>query len=350
MAEDAPADAAPPSSGLRDETARIRQLAVWLLGAFAAVGAVVVSGLSLTTLSSDWDHREGWRTGLAIVGLVIALACVVAAIRQTLRVLQAGAVTLPTLGRLPRPVADELAAAQPIFIPDLSDYDELAARFIAANAATNRDYRTYLQTIRDSLDASQEPKELAQSRARYQTSRNERNLYGEQGQAVVEFAENRAVRFALREASLWMTLAAFGTLVGVGLYVAGSVKESEAQPLDQAQRVTVDLTPEGRSAYERAVALAAGVSGAESTCGDKLQNTFEGFLTRRDGGADLVVVPRLSAECPSVELSLAEGRGTAVPVTPNSVAEPACGGSDISIAINIDGTTTQSSITVPETC
>jgi hypothetical protein len=73
---------------------RIRDAGKWLIGASAAVGAVLIAG---SQLSSIGQLAFGWRLGVAIGGVMLALAAVVFAVWAAVQVLLPVGVTLDEL-------------------------------------------------------------------------------------------------------------------------------------------------------------------------------------------------------------------------------------------------------------
>ena len=86
---------------------RIRDSAKWLLGSFAAVGAILVAGLQLTGVGELEDGRLRWALGglaVAVVGVVIAIGAAGAVVTKTF-------VTLKWLAQRPDgdPALDRIA-------------------------------------------------------------------------------------------------------------------------------------------------------------------------------------------------------------------------------------------------
>src|SRR5690242_2358425 len=86
-------DAPSPASFSGDVSAALgdmRSSAKWLLGAFAATGAVVFAGLQLTSLGDINTDVDPWRMptaivgfGLTIVGIAIAIGAIGAFLRRS---------------------------------------------------------------------------------------------------------------------------------------------------------------------------------------------------------------------------------------------------------------------------
>ena len=86
-----------PKAGATSPVERVREAAKWLIGAFAAIGALLVAGVQLSDAGAlTWDDDKG-RLLAVIVGLVLGLGGVMAAILVNVRMLLPSAVTLKRL-------------------------------------------------------------------------------------------------------------------------------------------------------------------------------------------------------------------------------------------------------------
>src|SRR3954467_11055970 len=72
----------------------IRDAAKWLIGAAAAVGAILITGKQLSSIG---QLPIGIRLGVAVVGIIVALLAVVAAVWVAVQVLLPVGVTLKEL-------------------------------------------------------------------------------------------------------------------------------------------------------------------------------------------------------------------------------------------------------------
>src|SRR3979411_2280898 len=81
-------------SGLADAGHRTREAAKYLVAVFGAVGAVLISGLSLTALPS------GRHPVLAALAVLVAVIAITFAIDRVISVILPGRVTLSDLARL----------------------------------------------------------------------------------------------------------------------------------------------------------------------------------------------------------------------------------------------------------
>src|ERR1700719_2870994 len=79
-----------PVGAFSDAANRIRDSAKWLLGAFAAVGALLAAGLQLADLgklaSDRSDHRLQWAVvgvGAAVLGIGIAIGAAASVITRS---------------------------------------------------------------------------------------------------------------------------------------------------------------------------------------------------------------------------------------------------------------------------
>jgi hypothetical protein len=296
-------DNQPNAPGQKEQTARIRQLAVWLLGAFASIGAVAVAGLSLTPLANADLERK--HQVLAIAGLALALIAVGYAILQTLKVLTAGALSLNDL-----PGAGALATAlednQTFMLGDIPSFQALANQYQQTDVARAAAYRAHLDNPLD-----------GELRTAYDVAENRATAISNRAAVVLAFAENRAVRIELDRAKARIALAAFCTALGVVLFVIGSADTHAPSRVTALTRVSVDLTPAGLDAYRAAVGKTQKPKSSEKdqraageSCAAKLNpplgtTAVSGRLDRPS-----VVIPRQGKNCPSVRLTISGDLGT----------------------------------------
>jgi hypothetical protein len=89
------AASSPPADPLAAATDRVRETVKWLITAFAAIGAVLVAGSQLSTLSRL--NPSDWRLWIAVLGLAIGLGGVGFAIWKAVDVITPQQITLGDL-------------------------------------------------------------------------------------------------------------------------------------------------------------------------------------------------------------------------------------------------------------
>ena len=86
-----------PAGAFSDAANRIRDSAKWLLGAFAAVGALLAAGLQLADLGKLASNRSDYRLQWAVVGVAAAVLGIGIAIGASASVITRSFVTLKWL-------------------------------------------------------------------------------------------------------------------------------------------------------------------------------------------------------------------------------------------------------------
>lgn len=141
-----PAAADSPAGPYDTATAALRDSAKWLLGAFAAVGAVFAAGLQLASIGDlSWDHRG--RLIAAVLGVLLTVGGVAVAIYAVSEILTRRLVTLATLATDTdlQPERDWLADS-PDLLGGKSDVAQLRTDYTAVVAAQ--------KAARDRLDTA----------------------------------------------------------------------------------------------------------------------------------------------------------------------------------------------------
>ena len=214
---------AAPASPLAAAAERIRDSAKWLLGSFAAVGAILVAGLQLTGLGELEDGRLRWALGglaVAVVGVVIAIGAAGAVVTKTF-------VTLKWLAQRPDgdPALDRIAGDKVV----LGGYGSVGALYEA--------YRDAVEGRRDTYRAhAEDPTDPAKKQAADAAQHWALLLSGTQ-RHVLERASFSLLRHAYRTARRAILAAAVLTAAGIAAFAWA------ANPPDQPTAPVAVRTP-----------------------------------------------------------------------------------------------------------
>ncbi len=156
-------------SGLTDAGQRTREAAKYLIAAFGAVGAVLVSGLSLTALPS------GRHPVIAAIAVLVAVLAIAFAINRVISVILPDRVTLSDLARLQQNDPDDklinyLSSNAELFGGLGSNLAASRDRYLAAVDARAQTYDDYIEALESDSDAiarRQSASEVASARVQF---------------------------------------------------------------------------------------------------------------------------------------------------------------------------------------
>jgi hypothetical protein len=263
---------------------RVRDTAKWILTSFAAVGAILVGGLQLSSIGNLTAETPNARIWATLVGIFAATIGVALAIGFMSSVLQ------PQLRSFGQADKDPDTASDALAEPLRMTYPELKAKLNEKDNAVDDTQEKYGPTSSEHRDA------LASREKWEQTRQDALTLIGS------EFLWKRYKR-----ARGAVVLAIFLVLGGVVAFAWGAnppddAKEEPAVTLGQAPlSLNVHLLPAG-------VAALAKARGCETA--DLAVLSVAGTAAERE----VVTLP--TARCKTVRFVLTPGLGTAVAATP----------------------------------
>jgi hypothetical protein len=231
------------ASGVADAGQQTRDAAKYLIAAFGAVGAVLVSGLSLTALPS------GRHPIIAAIAVLVATAAIGVAINLVIRVVMPYRVTLSELAKLQQEHPNDklivyLEANRELFDGLGSDLVASRDRYLAAVDARAKTYDQYIAAL------SAQPQDL--------TTVEEAENASKVASAQVVFIAPLMARlvqdawsFRVQErfahVRLWIGAAALIVVVAAAVYAWASTAPAKAQGKDKTtivkQTVTQTVSP-----------------------------------------------------------------------------------------------------------
>ncbi len=293
------------ASSLAKAAERIRGSAQWLLGAFAAVGAVLAAGLQLADIG-DLSFDDVWRLVAGIGGVAIAVIGIIIAIAAAASVSTKSYVTLQWLLQHPKSRAAQTVEGD----EELIGRRSIAQLRSEVVDALRRAEDTYGEIVALGDPRGETTKEATaralnerytQETARLQQARTTRA-------EVLDVASYHRVSEAYDRAKVWMSLGAILAALGMIAFAWGSnppeddsIEAGDVVPKLPSE-VTVILTDEGQEMYGEALGEAEGCElanlGAIAFAVDRL--TYD-------------VVSEATDECNVVRMEITDELGTVVP-------------------------------------
>lgn len=301
------------SNDRSSQTARIRQLSTWMLGAFGGIGTLLIGGVSITALTDP--DLEPENIGLAIGGLAVALVGVAAAIMATLSVLRSGALALdelPSKGAL----RTDLEARRGLLLGRWSNYGEFAQDFARGQQQRDTLWATYLAAERERLD---DPSDSAKATAavaaaeHYQLSDQDAKTLEARAETIIGYATNRAVRFSLGRARWWLLVAGALVAGGVVAFTLGTRDDRDGEQIKTLTVVVLDLTDRGANEYVTALTDGGLDQATADRCAAALNLPLEGTAVAGRLDRPVVAIPRHD-DCPPAQIRLGDDFGTIAPL------------------------------------
>jgi hypothetical protein len=151
-------------TGLENAGQQVRSAVKYLIATFGAVGAVLVSGLSLTALPSG---RHPW---IAVVAVLVAVVAIVVAIALAIQVMVPKEMTLSQLARLNEEGSDGglatfLGSSEELFGGCGTNVSDFRIRYLQALKDRADAYQAYLDDPKDK--DKQKASEVASARAEF---------------------------------------------------------------------------------------------------------------------------------------------------------------------------------------
>ncbi len=203
---------------LKEASERLRSSARWLIASFGAVGAVLVSGLSL----SQFGHLAGHRFWWAVAGIVLAFLGIATAVGAAGSIVTQSFATLKDVRDHPRKYSDKSSGV------DFAIPDEV---LLGGFESVGQLYDGYVDAIRDSVNdhlSSWEDPENTPLQGRGQASGERAIFIGAIQSNVLDLASYLRLKKAFRRV-WWVILAGSGvTVFGVVLYVWASTSPGKA--------------------------------------------------------------------------------------------------------------------------
>lgn len=248
-----------PSDGLTPlakAAERIRGSAQWLLGAFAAVGALLAAGLQIASIG-DLDTDDGWRFWVAFAGIAIAVIGIVVAVAAAATVSTKSEVSLPWLVQNCNSEAAKMVQADSALRQGLST-PELRERLDATATAAGSTFEQIVQLGDPGNDPDKKQK-AAELREAYtqQTAELDRLLRIRTN--VLDVASFYRVKEAFDDAKARMVGGALAAALGITAFAWGA-NAPESTSLDGGDvlpktpsEVTVILSDRGVETFGDAI-------------------------------------------------------------------------------------------------
>jgi hypothetical protein len=229
MAEDS-RDTPPPPNPLVAATDKLRQSAIWLLGAFAAVGAVFAAGLQLANIGNLGTDTPG-RLGAAIVGLILTVAAIVVAVSAAARVSARSRVNLALIGT---PEFDSVRSLVDNDHEALAGFDsvaDLAEKVLACRITAVQKDAAYRKAYEHAVDpatrADPEKRKAAESALQFATTEFDlakRDLkFAESAkQQIIELATFLRVKRVYDDSKMLIAGSAATAALGIALFAWGA--------------------------------------------------------------------------------------------------------------------------------
>jgi hypothetical protein len=218
---------------------RIRDSAKWLLGSFAAVGAILAAGLQLANIG-NLNGQDQSRLVAALVGVAVTVIAIVVAIWQAGRV---AAVSYVSLGLLSTPDYSEERAeieTDKALILEGENLGQFSQRAFAAAAAANSAFETY-QQAETAVELAQanhpmppgpnaiEPAEVVEAKrvrdekaAASEEAYQRAQHFAKRRDSILEVASFLRVRNAYNKARNFMAAAAVAAAAGIVAFAWGA--------------------------------------------------------------------------------------------------------------------------------
>jgi hypothetical protein len=255
-----------PEDRFREANERIRDAAKWLIGASAAVGAILVAGSQLSNIGK---LQPGFRLWVAIVGAVLGLWGVVAAIWTAVRLLLPVGITLQDVQSRWERWQDDLgrfrAWRQRVEMPDVAFFKSNMVYLGGWEEPklVEDAYRKAAIALKEARDAAASPPSHQVRRGRRKTSSGEtlEHLKDAQDRAArnlrlaTEYARHYWFVGQFRRVLLRLLVYATMTAVGIGLFAWAA---NPPDPVVQLQEVSL----------KGAILRDADLSGADLTAAD----------------------------------------------------------------------------------
>jgi hypothetical protein len=285
---------------------RIRETAKWLVAAFGAVAAALITGLQL----SDLGQLEGTNRTLAAIGVAAALAAVVLIIALASTVLAAGRVALSDLAGtkpkkhwlLPNPrkrqLVEELQRSPGLFPPD-GTADTFTQRI---NEEWKKQTTNWL-----AMQTSTDPEERLKAEQAFKETKGILPELNKLARRVLAHAQAEDVRLLFRRVRVWIVCLALVAAAGAGLFAYENTlpkDEEQAEPAvaERPVLVTVDLTESGEEKLK-------------STVGGGCNLNQVPALAIASSETDVDVISLPERGCKLAEFSVEEDDGEVQPAT-----------------------------------
>jgi hypothetical protein len=211
---------------LANAAERIRGSAQWLLGAFAAVGALLAAGLQIADIGSL--NADDWaRVVAALAGIAIAVFGVVAAVSAAASVSTRSDVSLHWLTEHPNSEASKIVEADSALRQGLT-VAQLRARLDQTATAAGNLFEEIVELGDPGNDATKQAKS-AELLASYKEVTAELDRFQRIRANVLDVASFYRVKEAFDKAKRWMIGGAIAAAVGITAFAWGAnAPESES--------------------------------------------------------------------------------------------------------------------------
>ncbi len=229
MADEKKEEKAAPS-GLAGATDKLRAVATWMLGAFAAVGAIFAAGVSLANigkLSTD----EPARLSAAVIGIGVTVIAIIVAVAATARVTANSRVSLTLLGtdamsKLREKVDrdEETLGAYASVAALRSKVRELRTEVMDKNAAYMAAYEALADPATQAVQARRDAAAvtLADATAALQLAQRELTTAESVRADVLDVAAFTRVKDTYDSSKVWIAVAAAAAAFGIALFAWGA--------------------------------------------------------------------------------------------------------------------------------
>ena len=261
MSDDQAKPATPGETPLAKAAERIRGSSQWLIGAFAAVGAVLAAGLQLADIG-DLTTDDWWRLIAAIGGILLAVVGIIVAISNAANVSTRSDVSLGWLAANPDEAASK-AVVDDVALRQGMDMSALQREITSAVTAAKRTYDEILELGDPGTDPNAQARAKALSdRYRIETARlaSLKSVRAD----VLDVASFTRVKSAYDDAKTGMVVGALVTAVGITAFAWGanapaatSLDGGEVLPKTPSE-VTVILNDAGTNKFGRALGVPRG--------------------------------------------------------------------------------------------
>ena len=196
---------------------RVREAAKWLIGAFAAIGGLLIAGVQLSDAGQLAIEDDEGRLAVALFGLIFGVGGVIWAILENVRILLP---TAMTFGRL---------EADPELVKYFTDNPELIPGPAKTIAALKGEYeervKAYETAVADLDKAESDPHKAALKQADKQLARAERDL-----QDVFGLANWKAIEKLFKDVRFNIVVATVLAAAGIAFFAwAANPPEEEKE-------------------------------------------------------------------------------------------------------------------------
>lgn len=302
MAEAASGEAKTP---LATAAERIRGSAQWLLGAFAAVGAILAAGLQITSIG-DLDTGDGIRFAVALAGVALAVLGIIIAVAAAASVATRSDVSLPILIQQPGSKAAEMVAADTALRQGLG-LDVIQQRLTDAATSAGATYDAIVILGNPGSDATKQA-QAAALRVEYDRQVAELNRMRRLRADILDVASFYRVKEAFGDGKQWMIGGAVAAAIGITAFAWGA-NAPEPKSLDGG--TVLPKTPSE-------VTIILNAKGVQEF-GPPLRKTEDCDLTKLSAIAFAVdhqtydVVTVSTDDCNVVRMSVSADQGRVVP-------------------------------------